>query len=121
MTPLSFCTAGAVRVRGLVVQCPFGGGGRVVGCGREHGPVHARATMTPSSSRPLWVTAGARGGALLVIRGDRQWWGLVLTICPCLCRFLPPFLLYFPNSRCVGVVCWLIRHLMGLLGWLHGV
>ena len=86
------------------------------------GPVHARATMTMTpSSCPLWVTAGAWGGTLLVFLGDGQWWELVLTSCPCLCRFLPSFLLYFPNSRCVGVACRLIRHLMGLLGWLDGV
>ena len=77
-------------------------------------------TMTPSSC-PLWVTAGAWGGTLLVFLGDGQWWELVLSSCPCLCHFLPPFLLYFPNSWCVGVACRLIRHLMGLLGWLDGV
>ena len=95
----------------------------MVGCGREHAPIHAcvMTTMTLSSSRPLWVMAGAQGGTLLVFQGDRQWWGLVLTSCPCLCHFLPPFLLYFPNSWCVGVACRLIRHLMGLLGWLDGV
>ena len=95
----------------------------MVGCGREHVPVHAGAmtTMTSSSSRPLWVTAGARGGTLLVFRGDRQWWGLVLTICSCLCLFLPSFLFYLPSSRCVGVACRLIRCMMGLLGWLDGV
>ena len=113
-------TTGAIHVCGRIVQCLFGGGGRVVGCGREHGPVHARATMTmmPSSSHPLWVTAGARGGTLLVFLGDGQWWELVLTSCPCLCRFLPSFLFYLPSSQCVGVACRLIRHMMGLLGWL---
>ena len=73
------------------------------------------------SARPLWVTAGARGGTLLVFWGDRQWCGLVLTSCSCLCLFLPSFLFYLPSSWCVGVACGLIRHVMGLLGWLDGV
>ena len=91
----------------------------MIGCGRERTPIHARATTTMSSlSHPLWVMAGARGGTLLVFRGDRQWWGLVLTSCPCLCLFLPSFLFYLPSSRCVGVTCRLIRRMMGLLGWL---
>ena len=94
----------------------------MVRCGQERGSVHACATTTmSSSSRLLWVTAGAQGGTLLVFRGDRQWWGLVLTSCPCLCLFLPSFLLYFPSSLCVCVACRLIRHLMRLLGWLDGV
>ena len=45
-----------------------------------------------TSSRPLWVTAGARGGTLLVFRGDRQRWRLVLTSPSCLFSFLPSFL-----------------------------
>ena len=73
------------------------------------------------SAHPLWVMAGAQGGTLLAFRGDRQWWGLVLTSCPCLCRFLPSFFFYLPGSRCVGVACRLIRRMMGLLGWLDGV
>ena len=93
----------------------------MVGCGWERTLIHARATTTMMSSRPLWVTAGAWGGILLAFQGDRQWWGLVLTSCPCLCRFLPSFLFYLPSSQCVGGACQLIRCMMGLLGWLDGV
>ena len=89
----------------------------MVRCGRERPPVRIRTMMTmTSSSRPLWVMAGARVGTLLVFWGDRQWWGLVLTSCLCLCHFLPSSLFYLPSSRCMGVACWLIRRLMGLLG-----
>ena len=52
----------------------------------------------------------------MVFRGDRQRWRLVLTSPSCLFSFLPSSPFYLPSSRCVGVACWLIRHLMGLLG-----
>ena len=134
----------------------------MVGCGRKHAPVHV-CEMTPLTMRtslslcPLWVKAGAWGGTLLVFQGDRQRWGLMLTICPCLFHIFPFPLFYLPVSLsssfypmphlarhpcipafaqgssedryghglltwwCVGVVCRLVRHRMGLLGWLDDV